>query len=129
MSIFKVKAEKLKLLTVNENLFRIFGESFVQEWIIDTVRDRIRFTGIDSFGDAIRTDAARRGFSNLGFYSSFTERINKESGKSSAFVSLSDTGRFMNSWKAQTTKKFLRLKASFKKRNGHIADNFKTQYA
>lgn len=127
-SIFLEKANRIKANSVDDILFRIFDSSFVKDWLVDTVKDRVQFTGIDSFGDKLRTDTARKGFSDLGFYSTFTEQLNKESGKSSGHVSLHDGGRFWDSLKSETKKKFTTLKANFKKGSEHIGDNFEAQY-
>lgn len=127
-TIWTEKANRIKRNKVDDILFRIFDSSFVRDWMVDTVKDRIQFTGVDSFGDKLRTDTARKGFSNLGFYSTFSEQLNKASGKSSGHVSLHESGRFLDSLKLETKKKFAGLKANFKKGSDHIGDNFQTQY-
>ena len=127
-TVYEQILSNIRRFKINEALQQIFNSDVVREWIIDTVHDRLRRTGKDRFMDKIRTDTARKGFTNFGAYSTRTERERQKAGKQFSHVDLFDKGDFFDSWKINAMKTKIKWSADFMKGNQHIGENFEIQY-
>ena len=107
------------------NPYKAFEQAMLldefQTWIVKKIQTRLYDKGWDGDGKKLRTDRAE----GTNFYSDFTLKIKK--GKTSN-VTLTDTGKFYESFKVDVSKTFFKVEADFFKDNSHIADNFTDMY-
>lgn len=104
----------------------IFEDDFVQDWIIETIQERLLFEGKTGELERLRTDFGKsqqfRG--KFGFYSRGTERKKIDKGQTIKRVTLRDKGNFHDSFRLSASRAFYQMKANFRKKDGHIFKNF-----
>ena len=127
--MFKEIAKQMNKEFLLKNVRKALNSSQVQTWIIDTIQARLYYKGEDSAGDILRTDLARAGRTTRGFYANTTERIKGKKNQRQSNVTLTDSGDFYNSFDVEVGKDFYIVDANFNKSDGHIFNNFTSEYS
>lgn len=110
------------LIQATEKAFKL---DYIQDFLIESVQDRLKKEGTDSQNKKLRTDTAI--FRGEQFYSSFTQGL--KGINRSQHVTLHDEGSFYRSMDVVVGKTFYKVKAEFEKDNGNIYDNFTNSYS
>ncbi|MCP4762032.1 MAG: hypothetical protein GY870_09625 [archaeon] len=113
---------------------KVMNTSAVKEFFKSAQENRLYFTGKDSEGKKLRTDASIMD-NNNPFYSMLTVQIKKglvkgfKSGDSrTANVTLTDSGKFYESLALKVNKSSAELSGDFDKSDGNIYKNFQLSY-
>jgi hypothetical protein len=123
--IFKQILQSLKRVNINDLGRFVFSQSNIQKWIIETIQNRLERTGIDAFGEKLKTDSSSTG----EFYSFATIVIKEQLGQETGHVTLKDTGDFYNTFRIFLKQNAIIIDADFDKGTSHIADNFTRDYS
>jgi hypothetical protein len=115
---------------LNEISQSIFEDDFVQDWVIETIQERLFLEGKISDLQRLRTDfgKSQRFRGKAGFYSRTTEFIKGKTGQPINRVTLKDSGKFYNSFRLNERRSFYNLSAKFRKKDGHIFKNFSDSF-
>lgn len=123
MSDFGTLAANLKKISPNQILKEILSGSDVQRWVLNTIENRVKGTGIVSDGKELFTDESSGG----DHYSEFTMSIGKKSQYD--HVDLFQTGGFWDSLRFILYDDKFETIANFRKGKKHISDNFLLSYS
>jgi hypothetical protein len=124
--IIKQILQEFRKVNVNDLGKFVFSQANIQRWVIDTIQNRIKKTGIDAFGEKLKTDSSSSG----EVYSFMSIVIRDQLGLQSDHVDLHLTGNFYKTFKVFLKSNSLVIDADFDKGAGkNIADNFTRDYS
>ena len=125
---FAQKANEIKQVKINQISRNILLDSFVQDWIIGEIQDRLYDKGTDKNDKKLRTDIGKsngRLRGKLGFYAAYTEVVKDSKQQPINRVTLNDSGKFYKSFDVIINKTFYRIAANYKQ---GLYDNFQDSY-
>lgn len=127
MSTFQEAADVFKHINPKRIFREVLESDKLQEFIYDTVQNRVVKTGIAGDGTKLRTDAAESG----EFYNAFTIIMKERSSGSGGItdhVTLYQSGKFWDSMRMTILDTSIKLYANFEKKDGNMYKNFTFQF-
>jgi len=131
MSTFGEIATNIKKIDTNKILIEVLKEKSVQINILNLIKTRLHYKGIDSNGNTLKTDMSvgnnKYAFSTIYEKKRFLGKIAR--GLRYKNVTLFNDGDFYHSFKILILTHSFKIDADFIKRDGHIQKNFEDMYA
>jgi hypothetical protein len=115
---------KNKFRSFNEVLNEVFNSRNIQEWMTETLQNRLYKDGVTGTGIELKTDESLPGMP----YSPATMDIKSFQGKRIRNVTLKDDEDFYDSFRIILNLFGFEIEADFIKGGGHIHDNFTNQF-
>jgi hypothetical protein len=131
MNQLQILAKKLKNVKINKLASQIFNIQDVNDWILDSIKNRLEYEGKDAKEKILQTDFGKSAGKLSGKnkrYGRNTEIIKRSKGQDITKVTLKDSGDFYKSFRLLVRASFFEIKANFKKKKGNIYKNFLDSY-